>query len=140
MDGAVLMPLRVFRNDPKPIAIVVTGLDLTSATFDLTVRQYPDQPGSALFSISTTPSAGAQGIRFIESELDEDGIPTSYLEAIINKSTIQALPVASEPGEDVELYYDFQVTPAADAETIWTDNIEQTWLYGPFIIKGSANA
>lgn len=140
MIHAVEQPLRVFRNDPFIATMVVTGIDLTGAAMAMTVRRYPDEAGAALLTLASGASAGAQGIRFIHSVNDVDGIPESFVEIIALKAAIQALPVPPEAGDEVELFYDFQITPPADASTIWTDNIEQTAYYGSFIVKGSASA
>jgi len=140
MMPSARLPLTAYRNDPFWATIVITGIDLAGAVMALAVRQYPDQPGAPLISVASGASPGAQGLRLVTVEIDDDGIPQSFVEIIINKATIQSLSAAPEIGDDVEFYYDLQVTPAPDPTTIWTDNIEQTWTYGPFIVKGSANA
>lgn len=144
MINAARQKLTGFRNDPFVATLVITGIDLTGAVMSMAVRQYPDQSGAALISIGNTSAPGDEGIRFISAEDDVDGIPESSIEIVITKAHMQALPAASPPlaeaGDPLEFYYDFQVTPASDPETPWTDNVEQTWLYGPFIVNGSANA
>lgn len=131
-----------FRNRPFVRTIIVSGMDLTGASFAMGIKQYPDAAGSALVSIGTTSSPGAEGIRFAGVTLDADGIPESSLELFVTEAHINALPTYATDdadfGEPIRLFYDFVVTPPADAETPWTDNVEQTWSYGPFLVNGSA--
>lgn len=140
MTVAAKQALRGFRNDPFYESFIFSGIDLTGASFAFAVRSYPDQAGAALISFSGTTTPGGEGVRLVEVDEDEDGIPESLIEVVATKAHMQALPAAAEAGDPVVLYYELQVTPPADGETPWYDQIEQTWLYGDFILNGSANS
>lgn len=133
---ARLMPLRAFRKDPFYALMVVRGMDLTGHALAFAVRMMPDQPGNALIQLVTTSTKGTAGIRLVRVDWD-DGVPTSVVEIIALKSTVSGLPAAPEIGADLVLYYDLQWLPLDDASGLAA--VETTVLYGPFIVKGSAN-
>ena len=140
---AAKLTLQGFRNDPFHATLRIGGIDLTGAAMALAVRLYPNQPGDALIEIEATDLAGAEGIRLVSVGLDDDGVPESWIEIIIAKPTIQGLPAltaGAEIGDPATFHYDLQATPAEDVSSPWTENIEQTLLFGPFIINGSANS
>lgn len=143
MANAARVPLSAFRSDPFQEIIVFSGIDLTAATMAMAIRRFPDDALGPLITLATTATPGAQGLRFLEVTQDADGIDESWVEVLILKGAVQALPTAVaqslEVGDSVPLYYDLTVTPAADAGTAWTEQ-EQTYFYGPFTVIGSAAA
>jgi hypothetical protein len=135
--------LTSFRNDPFVLALMITGIDLTGASFGFAIRQYPDQAGTALVAITATGTLGAEGVRLVDVDHDADNIPISSLEIVVSKAHQQGLPAAgtvgAAVGDTLQFYYDLQITPANDPTTPWSEQ-EQTWLYGSYFVRGSANA
>jgi len=126
-----------FRNDPFNWPLAVEGHDLTGATIQFTVRNHPDDTGSAL----ATASVGA-GITLVDVLEDDDGVKTSLIQITVAKATIQAFPTPDEAlspiGADMPFYYDLQWTLATPEVEPFTP-VEETKLYGTFILRGSIN-
>jgi hypothetical protein len=138
MTNAARLELYAFRNDPFCVTMEIIGEDLSDATFAFAVKLYADQTGSALLGpLGMTTTEGAEGIRIVDV-LTVEGVPYTLLEIIATKAHVQALPAADEAGDDVTLYYDLQWTPD-DADESGFAPVEATRLYGPFILRGSAN-
>ncbi len=132
--------LRAFRNDPLHLVLAVEGLDLTNAPIALCVRQRRDTPGSPILQLDMTATAGAKGIRLVSVTPDDDGIPTSLVEILCPKADMIAAFAAYQPAEfgaDLTLAYDLQWTLAPDGTGL--TNVEETILFGDFIIQGSVN-
>lgn len=129
--------IAVFRRDPLYLLISVIGYDLTASSPAMAVRLYPDAPGDPLLLLEATGWAGADGIRLVEVIVDDDNVPTSVLEVIASKATMSEMPLPGELGSDLTLYYDFQWTPPLEGSGITP--VEETVMFGDFIIKGSAN-
>lgn len=119
--------LRVYRWAPVVEAFPFEGLDMSGATFALEVRLYRDAPGISLLSLGNAAS-NAQGISLTIEE-DED-VPTSVVQVRINETTLERLlPFPGnglEPGEEVRLSYDLQIT--------MPDFGKRRWVEGAFII------
>lgn len=133
----------VFRNDPLCLTFELVGADLTEATARFCVRQKPDQEGDALLEVEGVDLIEddvplVSGIRLIEVTEDDDGVFTSILEITSTKEEMQALPAAAEQGQDLTLFYDleWQLSEAVSAPFA---AVEETILYGDFIVRGSAN-
>lgn len=132
------LDLRVFRKDPLQLTLTVVGIDLTGATqLDFAVRLYPDAPGAKLINCALTTTPGAQGCRLVSVTTDGGGVPTSVIEILDTKATMAALPAAGEAGDDTVLHHDFQWLRAADGSGLTM--IEETKLFGQFIVMGSVN-
>lgn len=119
------LDLRVERRTPYiPGTIDFVGMDFAGAAFKLEVRTEKDTEGTALISIAGA-SAGSEGISVTTTE--DDGITTSHVQIQINEATIEALPFAGERGDDLELWWDFHITPSGGTK--------RNWLGGKFIVR-----
>ena len=127
-----------FRKDPFQLAFRARGYNLSLAAFAFAVRLYPDAPGDPLILVRKAQTRGASGVRVVDTGTDADGIPWTDLEIILRKSLIEALPSAGEAGDDAQFHYDFQW--AAPDTASGFSQVENTILFGPFIVKGSINA
>lgn len=135
------LPLVVRRNSPLHLMCRVEGLNLSGAIMRFAVKLYPDNvpPDDQIPPLLVLEAAainGGEGIRLVDVSYDE-GIPTSRFEVIAAKSSIQALPPSADAGTDLQLFYDFDWLRVAD-DSGWS-MLEETVLYGPFTVKGSAN-
>lgn len=130
--------LTAFRQDPLQIAMRVNGYDLTGATFKLSVRLYPDAAGDPLIEVEGTPTPGANGIRIADTGTT-DGVPWTDLDILIGKALLSdsSIPAAEEAGDDIILAYDFGWTRASSSTAFVA--VEETILFGDFIVKGSVN-
>ena len=137
MLTAVNQTLSAFRNDPLYLLMEVIGYDLSGNLPSLAVKLYPDAPGPPLLLLAPTVIPGADGIRSVSVTYDDDDVPTTLLEAIASKTVISALPAAPVAGADVTLAYDLQWTPPLAGTGL--SPVEETVLFGDFIIKGSVN-
>lgn len=100
------------------------GLDLTGATFAGAIRQVKDGTGAPLKTLGSAGSGSAEGF-FLQSvatetvdfgtvngvDVGEQSVPVSYVQMRVNEASIEALPRRTD-GNDVELYWDMQVTPS----------------------------
>lgn len=147
MAEATRVALTAFRNDPLCLTVGIEE-DLTGATVKFCVRQYADQPGDPLLgpitgtglAVSLEPIA--TGIRLVEVTFDDDGVPLSVIEITDTKAHVQALPSAFDAGEergsDLTFHHDIERTLSEEAAAPFSA-VEQTKLFGDFILKGSAN-
>lgn len=119
--------LRAYRWAPMVELFPFEGLDMTGAVFAMEVRLYPDAPGAALVTLGNAVS-NAQGVS-LDVEWDAD-LPTSIVQVRINETTLEGLlPFpgnGTEPGSDVRLSYDLQIT--------MPDFGKRRWVEGAFII------
>jgi len=137
MDQFRRQDLRVFRRDPLHLVIAVIGLDLTGSGPSLAVRLYPDAPGLPELLLGPTASAGSQGIRIVEVTRDPADVPTTLLEILATKGAINRLPRTGEIGTPSTFAYDLQWTPPAAGPGL--TRVEETVLFGSFIVMGSVN-
>lgn len=144
MAFAKRVAIVAFRNDPLREVLAVVGYDLTDAQLRFCVRQYPDQQGDPLLEIfndQLDPDpvvSTSTGMRLVEVTEDADGVKTSVVEVIAVKSDMQLLPPGGERGEDLTLYHDLDWILGEDEAAPFAA-VEETVLYGDFILKGSAN-
>lgn len=144
-----LLPLAGDRFTPFVRTISLLGVDLTDAVFKLQVRLLPDTPGTPLADLGTVGSASAEGVRLIYGGTDtyanhiaagrwpadeipagseaSDSIALSQLGIRINESTMEAMPDATEVGDNLDLHWDMHITPDG--------GLKQRWLYGPFRVR-----
>lgn len=136
MTEAQRLDLRVWRRDPMRFTFAVRGVDASGSGPALVVRLYPDAPGAPQIALGPTTTEGAEGVRCVDV-YEEDGLPVTLFEAVADKETIAALPEPSEAGSDLSLAYDMQWTLPPDP--LGFTQLEQTFLYGKFIVRGSVN-
>lgn len=105
------------------------GYDFTGADILLEVRDRAD--GGALrahlIEVATSSAEGVTRVVTIE-----DGIPVTTLGIRINESTMESMPTANEPGDDVELRWGMHITPSGGLKFMAFD--------GPFTVKASVPA
>lgn len=133
------LDLTVWRRDPMRIVLAVEGVDMGNVpTMSFAVRLYPDTPGEPLLLLVNKVTKGENGIRVVTIAEDTPGIKTTLVEIYCDKATLAPqIPAAGEVGCDVTLAYDFQWTLPDDG-TGFTP-VEETVLFGSFIVKGSVN-
>lgn len=102
-------PLRGARSAALIETIVIDGLDLSGATFRLEVRDRRDG-GDLRAALDTVSSASAQGVRVVDVDTSGD-LPVSTLGIRINETTMEAMPAAPEPGDDVTIWWGMHITP-----------------------------
>lgn len=107
----------------KPYQIQFNDLDLTGATFTMTVRATRDA-GSSLISITNSTSP-AEGISIISASAS-----ATVIEIRINEATMEALPAAAAVGDDLDLFWDMHITPSGGTKAVY--------LEGPFTLRGGA--
>lgn len=119
--------MAVYRNQLAKITIDFVGYDFSSATFAMQVRLYRGVTGTPLFNL-VNAAAGAEGIS--AGVVTTGGVPTTSVTIQLAEATIDAaVPWPAnglEPGTDVRLKYDLQITPAGGTK--------QRWLEGDFMI------
>lgn len=130
------------RNDPLHLMMTAIGVDLSGATMRFAVKQdqdnvKPADQAAPLLALTMTATPGAQGVRLVDVNTGSDGIAVSRFEIVALKAAMQALPNAAESSADLRLYYDFDWLRAPD-DSGWS-MLEQTVMYGPLILEGSAN-
>lgn len=121
--------------------------DFTDAVFAAQVRVTLDAPGSALITLGTVSSASAEGVRLIYAgsdtvlnhiaagrlpeappELeDSDTVTVSHVGLRINETTMEALFLPSETGDDLTLAWDMHITPSG--------GIKDKYAGGSFIVR-----
>lgn len=100
------------RWEPFVHTIDFEGFNLTGATFAMHVRLVRDAPGAPLVNLSTVTTANTEGIRLTGVSTSAAGLPVSSVYIRINEPNVEALPAATELGEDATLYWDLQITPS----------------------------
>ncbi|MDB5733213.1 MAG: hypothetical protein JWQ03_3108 [Variovorax sp.] len=122
--------LRAGRHVPFTYTMDFVGIDLTGADLQAQVRLKPDTPGSPLIDLPDGVLSGATGLRFL-SVSTTDGIPTSIVTMFITEADMEdgaKVPSAVEPGDDVTLSWDMQITPSGGVKSVY--------LRGAFIVEG----
>lgn len=126
-----------FRKDPFLCLIRVRGYNLNNVPINFALNLYPDAPPPARIDVGTVIEKGVQGIR-VAAVGFTNGLPWSDIEILLRKDTIASLPPAAEAGSDVEFAYDIQwILPSPVGDYV---RVEETILFGKFVIKGSVNA
>lgn len=126
-----------FRNDPFLCLIRIWGYNLNDIPMNFALNHCSDAPLPALIDVGITIEPGAQGIRVAAVGFTA-GLPWSDIEILLSKATMASLPPAAEAGSDLALTYDFQwKLPNRAGDYV---RVEETILFGDFVIKGSVNA
>lgn len=112
MAHTAYLPIIADRYGALVRHIFVVGLDLTGLDMRAQVRLYGDVPGVPLVDLAPVANGNAQGLRLVEVTSDDDGLPTSHVEIVINETTLELLPYAGEIGDATTLAWDWQVTIA----------------------------
>lgn len=119
--------LLALRWQPFKLRVDFPGYDFTGAAFAMQVRSYRDAPDPALISLTNAVSP-AQGISV--SVATTEGIPTSSVEVRIDEATLECLPFTNPRGTDLEVVWDFVITPAG--------GVKSRWFEGRFIVHGGS--
>lgn len=126
-----------FRKDPFLCLIRIQGYNLNNVPMNFALNLYPDAPPPALIDVGITIEKGVQGIR-VAAVGFVNGLPWSDIEILLRKETIASLPRMGEAGSDAVFAYDIQWTlPSPVGDYV---RVEETILFGDFVIKGSVNA
>lgn len=113
-------PLRGARSTALIETIVIDGIDLTDADFRLEVRDRRDG-GSLRAGLDTVATASAEGVRIVS--VDTSGaLPVTTLGIRINETTMEAMPDAPEPGDDVDLWWGLHITPSGGIKFLAYDS------------------
>jgi hypothetical protein len=99
------------RWEPFVHTIDFEGFNFTGATFIMQVRLMRDAPGSPLVDLGTVGGVGTEGIT-LTGVATVNGASVSSVSIRINEATVEGLPAAGEIGDDLDLFYDLQITPA----------------------------
>lgn len=141
------LPLYGDRWTPLACTIEFIGFDFTDATFSMQVRLAGDTPGTALISLGTVSSVGAEGVRLIYGGTDtvanhiaagrldevpsgltsESSLAMSTVGILISESTMEGMPDGDQPGDDVVLAWDIHITPLG--------GVKERWLFGDFTVR-----
>jgi hypothetical protein len=119
------LPFADVRWTPFIRTLSFRGIDLTGATLRAQVRSTRDVVASPLVDLQTVGSANTEGLRLLSAGL-VDGVMTSVIYMRINEATMEGLPAAAEPGDDLRLWWDMHITPAG--------GVKQRYLWGEFIL------
>lgn len=115
MIEAAILDLRANRHTPWKYVIEYAGVDWSTATVEMHVRQLPDQTGTPLLDLDS----GAEITLAYSS-----GVTTFTI--LVPESDMEALPAAAEVGQDLTLYYDIQITPPS--------GIKEVYVRGKFVV------
>lgn len=126
MANVAYLPIQVDRYGAAVRQIHIRGLDLTGIVMRAQVRLGGDVPGAPLVDLQTVTNANAEGLRLIEVT-DENGLPVSHVEMVINETTLERLPYSGEIGSPTPLAWDWQITLAGRKQRI---------AKGEFVITG----
>lgn len=118
--------LKANRWEPFVHTIDFEGVDWTGATFLMQVRATRDAGGAALVDLATVGSVGTEGVAII-GVTTTDGVPTTSISIRVNEATMEGLPEPGALGDDIDLYWDMQVTPSGGTK--------QRALEGKFTVK-----
>lgn len=115
MIEAATLDLRANRHTPWKYVIEYPGVNWSTATVLMQVRQLPDQTGTPLLDLAS----GAEITNAYAS-----GVTTFTI--LVPKVDMEALPAAAEVGQDLTLYYDIQITPPS--------GIKEVYVRGKFVV------
>lgn len=104
------LDLTANRWEPFVHTIDFEGFNFTGASFAMQVRDRRDG-GFLRADLATVGSVGSEGVT-LTGVTTEDGIPTSHISIRINEATMEAMEVATEEGDDGEIWWDLQITPS----------------------------
>lgn len=120
-----LLPLSADRFTPFIATLTFVGIDLTAAVMKAQVRDRKDG-GAVRADLATVTLANTEGLRLLSAGT-VDGVMTSVVYMRVNEATMEAMPLGAEIGDDLDLYWDLQVTPSG--------GVKGVYLYGPFIVR-----
>lgn len=113
------------RFTPFIRTLTFRGIDLTGAVMVAQVRSRKD--GGALYAdLETVLTANTEGLRLVSAGTVE-GVVTSEVYMRINEATMEAMPYATERGDDHPIWWDMHITPAG--------SVKQKYLYGTFTVR-----
>lgn len=113
-------PLEANRWEPFVRRIRFEGLDLTGATFLAEFRDRKDG-GFLRASLATVMDVDDEGITLVSvnnEDVDFGGdigtvnVPVTTISMRIDEATMEAMDVATEPGDDGSIWWDMQITPS----------------------------
>lgn len=130
MFETVTAPLVGWRSNAFVETIRLVGWDFTGADIRLEVRDRRDG-GALRAGLDDVVSSSAEGVTITVTE--EDGVDVTTLGIRINESTMEAMPDAPEPGDDIELVWGMHIDPAGSS-------LKFMAFDGPFTVKASAPA
>lgn len=139
------LPLAGDRYTPFLETLVFLNLDFTAAVFKLQVRARKD--GGPLYADLGTVTTAAEGVRLLYGGTDTiaahiaagrlSAVPSGYVSGDsialsqatirINEATMEAMPLGTEAGDDLELFWDLHITPSG--------GMKQVYVEGPFTVR-----
>lgn len=126
MAYTAYLPILTDRYGAMVRHLFIVGIDLTGKDMRAQVRWSGDTPGLALVDLLTVANGNAEGLRLVEVIYDENGVPTSHVEIVINETTMEGLPYQGEIGDATQLAWDMQVTLAGRKKRIAKGEFEIT--------------
>ena len=92
------------------------GFDWPDAELKMQVRDRPNG-GQIRIDLGKVTTAAAEGVR-VDQVFSVDGMDVTRIAWRINELTMDSLPLATTPDEDVVLYYDLHITPPLEAKFV----------------------
>lgn len=109
MITAAILPISGNRFTPFSYSIAMNaGVDWSTATVLMHVRQLPDSTGTPLLTLNS----GA------EITLSYSA-PNTTIAILVPELDMEALPAAAETGQDLVLYYDMHITPPSGIKEVY---------------------
>ena len=124
-----LADLRAYRGTPFVDVTAYRGFDYSNASFVMELRAYRDAPGAPLVSLVRQDNPAAEGISVDVAY--RNGRPTSYVQARINETTLEALRFTNPRGGDLRLFYAQDIAGAGHGKA--------RRMRGTFTLEASAN-
>ncbi len=127
MFATATIPLVANRWVPFIDWIAVEAIDLTGATFTMQVRDRWNG-GAVRADLGTVATLAEEGLKLEVSTVD--GLVTSKVNIRINETTMEAMPLASDPDGPTALVYDLHCNPVGGQKFVMAR--------GPFtVVEGS---
>ncbi len=126
MSKAAYLPIVGDRYGALVRHLFVEGLNLTGIAMRAQVRLDGDTPGAPEVDLLTVTNGNAEGLRLVEVTTDDNGLPTSHVEIVINETTMERLPYAGEIGDVTQLRWDMQITIAGRKRRLARGEFEVT--------------
>ena len=106
---------RAGRYVPYTDYLEIEGYDFTGATVKAQVRDRKNG-GQVRADLAQVTTAAAEGIR-IDDVVVTEGVPTTRIAWRVNETTMEAMP-ETDPGADVELWFDIHLTPIGELKFV----------------------
>lgn len=123
------LPIVAHRWVPFKYQIAFQGIDLTGATFAMSVRSTRDATSAAVtLANAASPSEGIS-----VSVATALGVTTSTIELRIVEASMEdpaKFPLAPAIGDDLVYFYDIHITPSGGTKAVYFE--------GSFTVKGGA--